>query len=144
MQDKHRNFLLMLGTRGTAHTGRSLFDHLKGVHDLLRDWDNSEEVCLAGLFHSIYGTQSFKHQSMSDRGKLAQMIGDYPEFLVHCFSTKDRPLFESVDDPVARAQLMEIEAANLLEQGGNTGTLRKLAKCKLSPGAKAALNSGVV
>ena len=121
IEDKHRDLLLSVDADRTPHSGRSLFEHLKGVHDLLRDWDNAEDVCLAGLFHSIYGTQTFKHQSMTDRTKLAAMIGDHAEFLVHCFSTRDRPLFESIDDPVVRGQLMEIEAANLLEQGGNDG-----------------------
>jgi len=145
MQEQHREFLISLGADKTPHSGRVLFDHLKGVHDLLRDWDNSDDVCAAGLFHSIYGTNTFKHQSLTDRAKLVEVIGEYAEFLVHCFSTRDRPLFESIEDPLARVQLMEIEAANLLEQGGGSKTLRRLARMKsLSNGAKAALNSGVV
>jgi hypothetical protein len=144
MDPRHREFLISLDAQRTRHTGRSLFEHLKGVHDLLRDWDHPEDVCLAGLYHSIYGTNTFKHQSLSDRAKLVAMIGDHAEFLVHCFSTKDRPLFESIDDPVVRMQLLEIEAANLLEQDASPHVLRKLARMKLSAGAKAALNSGVV
>jgi len=144
MDPRHRQFLIALDAQQTRHTGRTLFEHLKGVHDLLRDWDNPEDVCLAGLYHSIYGTNTFKHQSLHDRAKLVEMIGDHAEFLVHCFSTKDRPLFESIDDPVVRMQLLEIEAANLLEQDASPGVLRKLARLKLSAGAKAALNSGVV
>jgi hypothetical protein len=144
MKDAHRSFLIELDANKTAHSGRTLFEHLKGVHDLLRDWGNTDDVCAAGLFHSIYGTKTFKHQSLSDRTKLAAMIGDQAEFLVHCFSTRDRPFFKSIDDPVIRRQLMEIEAANLLEQGGNERTLRRLADMKLTAGAKAALNSGVV
>jgi len=112
---------------------------LKGVHDLLRDWDNGTDVCLAGLFHSIYGTNTFKHQSLSDRGELINMIGVKAELLVHIFATGDRPLFESVEDKDTRLKLQEIEAANLLEQGGNHNTLRKLSRMKLSNGAKAAL-----
>ena len=144
MDPKHRQFLIALDAQQTRHTGRTLFDHLKGVHDLLRDWDNPTDVCLAGLFHSIYGTKVFKHQSMSDRGELVNMIGVKAELLVHTFATGDRPLFESVEDKKLRAQLMEIEAANLLEQDASPGVLRKLARMKLSSGAKAALNSGVV
>jgi hypothetical protein len=145
MKDHHKQFLISLDANKTPHSGRVLFEHLKGVHDLLRDWDNGEDVCLAGLYHSIYGTNTFKHQSLNDRRKLKDMIGDHAEFLVHCFSTKDRPLFESIEDPKIRAQLLEIEAANLFEQGGNAKTLRKLARLKaLSNGAKAALNCGAV
>ena len=145
MHDRHRQFLFDLGANTTRHSGRTLFEHLKGVHDLLRDWDNNSHVCLAGLFHSIYGTDVFKHVSLDDRGKLREMIGDTAEFLVHCFSTRDRPLFASVEDPKVRAHLMEIEAANLLEQGSSGRALHRLSRAKgLSNGAKAALAGEVV
>jgi hypothetical protein len=155
MQDHLREFLMSLDANKTRHSGRTLFDHLKGVHDLLRDWDNPQHVCLAGLFHSIYGTRTFKHQSMSDRGELIKMIGVKAELLVHYFATGDRPFFNSFlhkdvvlnnfGEKNVRKNLLEIEAANLLEQGGNVNTLRKLATMReLSNGARAALNCGVV
>ena len=54
-------------------------------------------------------------------------------------------MFESVEDKGVRRNLLEIEAANILEQGGNANTLRKLARMReLSNGARAALNCGVV
>jgi len=143
MEAFHREFLTSLDANQTPHSGRTLFEHLKGVHDLLRDWGNSEEVCLAGLYHSIYGTNTFKHVSLKERERLVEKIGDHAEFLVFCFSTKDRPFFDSVDDPVIRGQLMEIEAANLFEQGGNDKTLGKLLRKKISDGAKATIG-GVV
>jgi len=144
MNDRQREFLISLDANKTRHSGRTLFDHLKGVHDLLRDWDNPTDVCLAGLFHSIYGTSTFKHQSLHDRGALVEMIGVPAEMLVYHFSTKSRPLFADVDAGEIRRKLIEIEAANLLEQGGNTNTLRKLSRMKLSNGAKAALSGEVV
>lgn len=40
------------------HTGATSFDsHLRGVRDVLRTWKAEEHVQLAGLFHSIYGTE---------------------------------------------------------------------------------------
>lgn len=145
MHDHLRTFLIGLDANKTPHSGRTLYEHLKGVHDLLRDWDNEDHVCLAGLFHSIYGTNTFKHQSMSDRGELVKLIGVKAELLVHYFSTKDRPFFESIEDKDVRRDLLEIEAANLWEQGGNMNTLRKLARMReLSNGARAALNCGVI
>ena len=145
MQDTIRTFLISLDANKTRHSGRTLFDHLKGVHDLLRDWDNEHHVCMAGLFHSIYGTNTFKHQSLNDRSRLIEMIGLKAENLVHLFSTADRPLFASIEDKNVRRDLLEIEAANILEQGGNVNTLRKLARMReLSNGARAALNCGVV
>ena len=85
MDDQHREFLFSLDAHKTQHSGRTLFEHLKGVHDLLRDWDNEEVVCLAGLFHSIYGTNTFKHQSLQERERLTEMIGEHAELLVHLF-----------------------------------------------------------
>lgn len=145
MELKYHSFLLSLGAHRVKHSGRTLFDHLKGVHDLLRDWDNPEHVCLGGLFHSIYGTRAFGHITVekSSRPEVSSIIGAKAENLAYLFSeAKDRPLFESISDPEIRLQLMEIEAANLIEQGGNSTNIRKLSRIKLSNGARAALNSG--
>ena len=144
MEKRHRDFLMSLGAGTTPHSGRVLFEHLKGVHDLLRDWDNVDDVCIAGLYHSIYGTNTFKHVSFDSRDRLREVIGERAELLVHYFSTKDRPLFETVDDEPTRLQLMEIEAANLLEQGSTGRWLRKLPRNKLSNGARAAINGGAI
>jgi hypothetical protein len=141
MQDQHSDFLIALGALRTPHSGRTLYEHLKGVHDLLRDWDNDEIVCLAGLFHSIYGTEAFKHVSLVKREALIEVIGHHAEHLVHLFSeAKDRPLFESVDNPKWRSQLMEIEAANLVEQeSGSDKKLKLLSRQNISAHAKVAL-----
>ena len=145
MQSHHKTFLLNLDANQTPHSGRVLYDHLKGVHDLLRDWDNGMDVCMAGLFHSIYGTSTFKHQSLKDRGELIKLIGVKAELLVHYFATKTRPMFEDVEDEGIRKQLMEIEAANLLEQGSTSRNwLNKLARQKLSDGARAGLHRGMM
>jgi (p)ppGpp synthase/HD superfamily hydrolase len=143
MNDRQRDFLISLDANKTRHSGRTLFDHLKGVHDLLRDWDNDYDVCLAGLFHSIYGTNVFKHKSLHDRGELVNMIGVKAELLVHAFATQREMLFASVEDKDTRQKLLEIEAANLIEQGSSANTLRKLSRMKLSNGAKAALMAEV-
>jgi hypothetical protein len=74
-----------------------------------------------GLFHSIYGTVHFRHQSwpLSDRAT----IGDEAENLAYLFCTLDRPrvLVEKAAAGSRAAvllDLLEIEAANLLDQGG--------------------------
>ena len=139
MQQNHRQFLLELGCDKTKHSHRTLFTHLKGVHDLLRDWGNDEETCLAGLFHSIYGTSTFKHQSLTDRSKLVDKIGAKAEELAHIFSEGERPFFKNISDPEMRLQLMEIEAANLIDQHSGHKVLRKLLTAKISNGAKAAI-----
>jgi hypothetical protein len=81
---------------------------------------------------------------LNDRGALVDMIGVPAELLVYHFSTKSRPMFADVEAGEIRRKLIEIEVANLLEQGGNLGTLRRLSRMKLSNGAKAALSGEVV
>jgi hypothetical protein len=142
----------------TRHSGRSLFDHLVGTHDLLQRWGNSEGVCNAGLFHSIYGTRHFKHKAwpLTDRATIQRLIGHQAEYPAFLFCTTDRPrsLFEEIkspaewlvvaeDQPVRRI-LREIEAANLLEQGSTSGWLAKLRDSDISDQAKAAIDAHMV
>lgn len=42
------------------HTGRNFSDHVCGVYALLRAWGCSDDVCAAGFYHSIYGTDRFR------------------------------------------------------------------------------------
>lgn len=63
-RDAARSFLISLGTDGVRHTSHvdadgsmtegSFLEHLTGVESDLTEWRCSEEVCMAGLFHSIY------------------------------------------------------------------------------------------
>lgn len=139
MDLNHHALLIELGAHEKSHSGRTLFDHLKGVHDLLRDWGNDKHVCDAGLFHSIYGNSIFKHQSTNDRALIAYHIGDRAELLVHYFCTQDRPKFLGVYETAFRNELIEIEAANLYEQNPMSETLRIIPRKTLSNGARMAL-----
>lgn len=60
---EHLDLLIALNTDENPHSGGELIDHLKGTHDYLASWGNEQAVCLGGLFHSIYGTQSYKTES---------------------------------------------------------------------------------
>jgi len=130
----------------TRHSGRTLLEHLKGTHDLLKSWELEPNICTAGLFHSIYGTNMFRHQSwpLADRRTIQMLIGEHAERLVHTFCTIDRPraLFAApamLRSPILQ-QLREIEAANLLEQGSLSSWLNRLQHDpKLSQGARIAI-----
>ena len=120
----------------TSHSRRTLFEHLKGTHDLLAQWGNPPWLCTAGLFHSIYGTYIFEKKSadLSMRARIREVIGVRAEELVFVFCVCDRKCFydhlgESRirvrDDVHAReleldrqslAALIEIEVANVVEQ----------------------------
>lgn len=120
-------------TKGFRHSRRTFYQHLKGVHDLLRDWGNPEPVCIAGLFHSVYGTPSYRHKVVRSRKELQQLVGHEVENLVYAFCNTDRRYFT---DP----RLHEIEAANLVEQKSISPQARaRLLDADISGMAKVAL-----
>lgn len=148
IDDKYLVFLKQ-HTSELPHSGRSLLDHLIGTYDLLQEWGSWEHVSLAGLFHSIYGTQFYQRQAVpvENRQEVADLIGPQAEALAYMFCTEDRRHF--LDDPClsedVRSELLEIEAANLLEQGGNiTRALYRLLQSNISVQAKAAIKHRIV
>ncbi len=118
------------------HSGRTLLDHLRGTYELLTHWGSHEVTRIAGLFHSIYGTQTFAHALLdrSQRSYVRSVIGATTEHLVFLFSTCDRDSFfanigatnisllnkvngELLEvSPETLSALVEIEVANTLEQ----------------------------
>jgi hypothetical protein len=136
IEQRHLELLRELSTDESSHSGRTLFEHLKGTHDLLEKWQNPKHVCVGGLFHSIYGTQYYKVQSadLADRKRIAEVIGPQAEELAFLFCTTDRTgFFTEADKPnpalintatkksvpvssVTLDALIEIEVANYIEQ----------------------------
>jgi hypothetical protein len=140
IKDEYKQFLLERAHADKVkHSGRTLFEHLCGTHDLLQQWGNSKPVCAAGLFHSIYGTKSFRHKAwpLTDRATIANLIGDEAELLAYIFCTADRKTFLISILPGLR----EIEAANLLDQSSRSSSrLKQLRDSDISVGAKYAIN----
>ena len=81
-----------LGAHELKHLNGDLAQHLKGTYELLREWGNSEPVCLAGLFHAVYGTAGFPAAllSLDKRSDIAAAIGDEAEELVYLYAACDR------------------------------------------------------
>ncbi|MGD9851489.1 MAG: DUF6817 domain-containing protein [Nitrospirales bacterium] len=81
-----------LGANSVPHSKRKLLDHLIGTHNLLKSWETPYETCLAGLFHSIYGTVHFMNQTVSitSRKTIQDLIGQEAELLVFLFCVTDR------------------------------------------------------
>jgi hypothetical protein len=93
MIDKLTETFLRAVAGGVKHSGRTLFDHLVGTHALLEKQRAPEYVCLAGLFHSIYGTNAFRHATVpiKGRGLVKILIGEPAERLAYIFCSCDRP-----------------------------------------------------
>jgi hypothetical protein len=99
------------------------------VESILRICGCSEDVCLAGLYHSIYGTNFFTVSTTTDRIKIKEVIGSRAEELAWIFCNANRPFCWFVGNNFALRDgssiwvddetlhfLQMIEGANLLEQ----------------------------
>lgn len=85
-------FLRQMGCDTAEHdTGCTFLEHLSGVADVLATWGEPESVSLAGLFHSIYGTELFQDYSIdfSQRPRIQAIIGVEAEALVWTFCVMD-------------------------------------------------------
>jgi len=83
-------FLLDNGVDDNDHSGHSLLEHLTGTASLLMDWECSNDVVLAGLCHSIYGTDSYHTVTVdhSKRDEVRSLIGERAEALAWEFGTE--------------------------------------------------------
>lgn len=130
-------FLWQSGAFSISHIAdRSLGSHLIGTYDLLTKYDFSEEICVAGALHSVYGTSIFKmnilEPSFAYREKIRKNFGARAEYLAYLFHISNRPIDlesgllvnrfnrEVISDIFEHDiyDLRVIEAANFIDQGG--------------------------
>ncbi|MDA1016915.1 MAG: hypothetical protein O3A00_20960 [Planctomycetota bacterium] len=91
------DFFIRIGADQVAHTDKTYLAHAIGVHNDLKAWGCNAELCVAGLFHSIYGTakfQSFK-LALDRRAELQSMIGLRAEELCYLNCAMDRDVFDA-------------------------------------------------
>jgi hypothetical protein len=98
-------YLEALGMRAIPHGSRqanlengTFMDHLSGVESAMRRWGLPESLCLAGLFHSVYGTQGFGYYTLplAHRCKVQQLIGKRGEAAVFYNCVMDRGSFDEL------------------------------------------------
>jgi hypothetical protein len=90
--------LTSLGGGSVRHSGKTLFNHLLATHDLLKAWEAPESLCLAGLFHSVYGTEGFQLSiaSTGRRELISDTIGPEAERLAWIFGVMKQASFWSI------------------------------------------------
>ncbi len=120
------------------HGRTSLERHLRGVHAMLMAWRQPEHVCLAGLLHSAYSTESFGFELFGrrERSRVRELVGREAEHLIFAFCACKRggllraALGERVPvtlhtrwggvkvtlEPHELGALMLLHAANVVEQ----------------------------
>lgn len=137
-------FLKLIGTSKIKHSNRNLYEHLANTSGLLQQWLEPEDVQLAGLFHSIYGTSQFHTCAFPIEGRhiIKQVIGDRAESLAYMFCLSDRSKFPwapaVLSDNIA-AELYTIEAANLIEQKDDAPYVARLLNVPLSENSRKAV-----
>jgi SM-20-related protein len=109
-------------TKGYEHSGRTFLNHLFGTMALLEKHNLPKEVCQAGLFHSIYGTEYYKFIDPSITREVVQgLIPKYSEELAYefCYTPNRTQSFlknEKGYSKEMRQHLLHMEAANLSDQ----------------------------
>lgn len=105
------------------HSGKTFFEHLYRVSLILEQLDQTKEVCAAGLYHSVYGTEHYQYDGSENvkREEIKELIGEYAESLVYEFcKLEDRMnilLYNKNNyEDSFRKDLLFIEYANLIEQ----------------------------
>lgn len=99
--------LMSLGCGAVRHSGRTLLDHLVGTYDVLKTWEAPDMLCLAGLFHSIYGTEGLRLDlpAKVTRDTIRDAIGPEAESLAWLFCMMKHGRFwcilRSHSEPVA-------------------------------------------
>jgi hypothetical protein len=90
------DFLIGLGIDTIPHTQKSYLGHLISVYRLMESQGCSEELCRAGMFHSIYGTEKFQgfKLPLERRPEVRDLIGTRAEWLGYLNCAMDRPSFD--------------------------------------------------
>jgi uncharacterized protein DUF6817 len=86
------DFLVNLGIEQVAHTQKNYLAHLISVYKLMQAAGCDEDLCRAGLFHSIYGTEKFQgfKLGLEQRAELAELVGSRAERLAYWNCLMDR------------------------------------------------------
>jgi hypothetical protein len=90
------DFLVGLGTEQVGHTNKSYLAHLIGVYRYMEERGCSEELCRAGMFHSIYGTELFQRFALplERQQEVRALIGERAERLAYLNCAMDRASFD--------------------------------------------------
>ena len=94
------DFLVGMGIEQVPHTQKSYLAHLIAVYRDLASHGCPEDVCRAGMFHSIYGTEKFQGFTLplARRAHVRDLIGERAERLAYLNCAMDRASFDRALD----------------------------------------------
>lgn len=87
--------LQALGAGEFEHLNGSLAAHLRGTESLLREWNAREVLCIAGLYHAVYGTDGYNPAlvAVSMRESIRGLLGHEAEELAYLYGACNRSLY---------------------------------------------------
>jgi len=90
------DFLVNLGVDEVEHSSKSFLAHLIGVYKYMEARGCNQELCRAGMFHSIYGTELFQgfKLPLERRAEVRDLIGERAERLAYINCAMDRASFD--------------------------------------------------
>lgn len=136
MYERAMELLERFGAVSVEHSSGTLLEHLRGTYEQLDRWGCSKDLCRAGLYHSVYGTQHFRTRTvpLEARDEVRGAIGERAEEIAYLYcALSRRSLYRNLDVgapyavkaldggeiPLSLAQLadlMTLDLANNLEQ----------------------------
>lgn len=112
-------------TYNHKHSGKTFFEHLFNTMLMLEEQRLDKDIVLAGLYHSVYGTEFYDFNSANvTREKIQDIIGTKAESYVHEFCQLTNR-FETILNNTNNYDydmwyaLLNIEGANLFEQNSD-------------------------
>src|SRR5438105_5970001 len=94
-------FLLAEGIDKVPHSQKTYLGHLVNLYRFMEAEGCSEELCRAGMFHSIYGTELFQgfKLPLDRRPDVRALIGERAERLAYLNCAMDRAAFDRDLEP---------------------------------------------
>ena len=132
-----------VGAVDVEHPSGTLLEHLRGTYDTLASWGCPEHLCLAGLYHSVYGTEVFQRETipLDARSQVRDAIGERAEELAFLYCAIRRSsLYDNLREGAPHevqdrsgqsiplrdldqfADLLTLDVANRIEQVDRVGT----------------------
>lgn len=113
---------LISNTAFLKHGQSSYIDHCFNVFNILKENNCKEEVCVAGLLHSVYGTEFFNAGIVVQRDYIKNLIGEYAENLIYSFCNiedRDYAILNNTLNSDFDQDLYQLANANLKSQSFN-------------------------
>jgi hypothetical protein len=90
------DFLIGEGIDKVGHTGKTYLAHLIALYKFMEARGCNRELCRAGMFHSIYGTEKFQgfKLPLERRPEVRTLIGERAERLAYLNCAMDRTAFD--------------------------------------------------